>query len=178
MVRNGKFLLKFIYSEKAPKFCEISTLLLSYVVPVKSKVEISQNFAAFSEYMNFNEKIIGVEYISRQISSPFSVFGTKHTTAVILLLNVSIQTRNWQDHFFGSAVFWLVSSAEKNYQKLWGDHFDTVDWVILNLWWKIGSNCVFKWIKFKKTGSNLHLFACAMIWNKSWNKPIIVSFFW
>ena len=28
--------LKFIYSEKATKFCEISTLLLSYVVPVKS----------------------------------------------------------------------------------------------------------------------------------------------
>ena len=25
-----------------------------YVVPVKSKVEISQNFVAFSEYMNFN----------------------------------------------------------------------------------------------------------------------------
>ena len=44
---------KFIYSEKATKFCEISTLLLSYVVPVKSKVEISQNFVAFSEYMNF-----------------------------------------------------------------------------------------------------------------------------
>ena len=37
----------------ATKFCEISTFLLSYVVPVKSKVEISQNFVAFSEYMNF-----------------------------------------------------------------------------------------------------------------------------
>ena len=48
------FGIKFIYSEKATKFCEISTLLLSYVVPVKSKVEISQNFVAFSEYMNFN----------------------------------------------------------------------------------------------------------------------------
>ena len=46
-------LLKFIYSEKATKFFEISTLLLSYVVPVKSKVEISQTFVAFSEYMNF-----------------------------------------------------------------------------------------------------------------------------
>ena len=32
------FFLKFIYSEKATKFCEIFTLLLSYVVPVKSKV--------------------------------------------------------------------------------------------------------------------------------------------
>ena len=46
--------LKFIYSEKATKFCEIFALLLSYVVPVKSKVKISQNFVAFSEYMNFN----------------------------------------------------------------------------------------------------------------------------
>ena len=45
--------VKFIYSEKATKFCEIFTLLLSYVVPVKSKVKISQNFVAFSEYMNF-----------------------------------------------------------------------------------------------------------------------------
>ena len=43
--------VKFLYSEKVTKFCEISTFLLSYVVPVKSKVEISQNFAAFSEYM-------------------------------------------------------------------------------------------------------------------------------
>ena len=29
--------LKFIYSEKATKFCAISTLLLSYVVPVKRR---------------------------------------------------------------------------------------------------------------------------------------------
>ena len=45
--------VKFIYSEKATKFCEISTLLLSYVVPVKSKVYILQIFVAFSEYINF-----------------------------------------------------------------------------------------------------------------------------
>ena len=48
-------MIKFIYSEKATKFSEISTLLLSYVVPVNSKVEISQNLVAFSEYMNFTE---------------------------------------------------------------------------------------------------------------------------
>ena len=46
-------LLKFINSEKATKFCEIFTLLLSYVVPVKSKVKILQNVLAFSENMNF-----------------------------------------------------------------------------------------------------------------------------
>ena len=44
---------KFIHSDKAT-FCEISSLLLSNVVPVKSKVDISQNFVAISEYMNFN----------------------------------------------------------------------------------------------------------------------------
>ena len=47
--------LKFVYSEKATKFFEISTLLLSAVHTDKSKVEISQNFVAFSEYMNFNK---------------------------------------------------------------------------------------------------------------------------
>ena len=49
----GESKLNFIYSEKAAKFCEIFTLLLSYVVPVKSKVKISQNFVAFSEKLNF-----------------------------------------------------------------------------------------------------------------------------
>ena len=50
-----QLLVKFIYSEKATKFCEIeiSTVDLSYVVPVKSVVEILQNFVAFSEYMDF-----------------------------------------------------------------------------------------------------------------------------
>ena len=48
---NITFLFKFIYSEKAKKICEI--VLLFYVVPVKSKAEISQNFVAFSEYMSF-----------------------------------------------------------------------------------------------------------------------------
>ena len=48
--------LKFVYSEKTTKFCEISTLLLSTVHTDKSKVNISQNFVAFLEYMNFKEK--------------------------------------------------------------------------------------------------------------------------
>ena len=45
--------VKFIYSEKATKFCEICTVDLCYVVPVKSRMEILQNFVAFPEYMNF-----------------------------------------------------------------------------------------------------------------------------
>ena len=45
--------VKFIYSEKATKFCEIFPLLLTTVHTVKSKGKILQNFVAFSEYMNF-----------------------------------------------------------------------------------------------------------------------------
>jgi hypothetical protein len=61
-------IVKFIYSEKATKFCEISDVNLSYVVPVKSTVEISQNlWPSQNTYMNFtyrnlfenSEKTIG-----------------------------------------------------------------------------------------------------------------------
>ena len=46
-------IVKLIYSEKATKFCEIFPLLLTVCTLVKSKGKISQNFVAFSEYMNF-----------------------------------------------------------------------------------------------------------------------------
>ena len=45
--------MNFIYSEKATKFCEIFTLLLTVCTVVKSKVKFLQSFVAFSEYMNF-----------------------------------------------------------------------------------------------------------------------------
>ena len=48
--------VKLIYSEKATKFCEIFTLILNGTTKDKSKVKISQNFEAFSEYINFNSK--------------------------------------------------------------------------------------------------------------------------
>ena len=47
--------LKFIYSEKATKFCKIFLLLLSVCTVDKSKETISQNFVGFSEYTNFNK---------------------------------------------------------------------------------------------------------------------------
>ena len=49
-------LVKFVYSKKATTFFEISTSLLSTVHPDNRKVEISKNFVAFSEYMNFELK--------------------------------------------------------------------------------------------------------------------------
>ena len=36
------------------KFCEIFTISLTVCTVVKSKGKISQDFVAFSEYMNFN----------------------------------------------------------------------------------------------------------------------------
>ena len=42
-----------MYSEKATKFFEISTLLLTGTTQDKREEEISQNFVVFSEYMNF-----------------------------------------------------------------------------------------------------------------------------
>ena len=46
-------------------------LLLSYVVPVNGKLEISQNFEAFSEYMNFNsEWVEAIMYQQLFFSNP------------------------------------------------------------------------------------------------------------
>ena len=56
------FKLKFIYSKKATKFWEISTNYLSYVLPVKKLGEISQNFVAFSEYLNFNRDSFAIGF--------------------------------------------------------------------------------------------------------------------
>ena len=83
-----ELIVKFLYSEKATKFCKISTLDLSYVVPVKSTVGISQTFVTFSEYMNFNK----VSYkIKASILPPFeyqrlrqSIFAIKAYLHIIL----------------------------------------------------------------------------------------------
>ena len=50
---NLLYQLKFIYFEKATKFCEISTVDLTVTTQDKYKVEVLQNLVAFSKYMNF-----------------------------------------------------------------------------------------------------------------------------
>ena len=60
--------LKFKYSEKAAKFCEIFTLLLTGTTQDKSKVKISKICVAFSEYMNFTKKVL-VNFLSNFISN-------------------------------------------------------------------------------------------------------------
>ena len=75
--------INFIYSEKAKKFCKISTLLLSYLVPVKSKVEISQNFVAFSECMNFiniSQHLIFSSKAKQCLECNYTIRQTVHVT--------------------------------------------------------------------------------------------------
>ena len=61
-------MVKFMYTEKAR---EIFTLLLSYVVPIKSKVKILQNFVAFSEYMNFTKPYHTMGPLSYEVAFEF-----------------------------------------------------------------------------------------------------------
>ena len=68
--------VKFIYSEKATKFWEISPVDLSHVVTVKSTVEISKIFVAFSEYMNFNNSFLLDYFEFKQKLKLFKLFGT------------------------------------------------------------------------------------------------------
>ena len=50
--------VKYIYILRRPQNFgkSLHYILLSYVLPVQSKVKISQNFVAFSEYMNFKRE--------------------------------------------------------------------------------------------------------------------------
>ena len=59
VVKNEQhFVLQFIYSEKATKFCEILTILLSYAQTVKSKVRIGEDFAKFCGLLRIYELYI------------------------------------------------------------------------------------------------------------------------
>ena len=66
-------LVKFIYSEKATKFCEISTVDLTVTTWDKSTVEILQNFVAFSECMNFNREG-EIKILSKMVRMGLKIF--------------------------------------------------------------------------------------------------------
>ena len=88
--------VKFIYSEKATKFYEISTLLLSKVHTDKSKVEISKNFVAFSEYTNF---ISNTERDSI-VSSKFRCHFTNKMIVKFKLSKTYFTKRIWYVEYF------------------------------------------------------------------------------
>ena len=118
--------LKFIHSEKATKFYEISTVDLSCIVPVKSTVEILQNFVAFSEYMNF--KLPGMKWLDcgLKMVSNFGQFGSRIGHNVIqqrnnhviqnFLVDTSIDFDPWPDfqiHHFNLAPVYFLSCFNK-----------------------------------------------------------------
>ena len=70
--------LKFIYSEKATKFWKIFTLLLPVCTVYKSKVKISHNFVAFSEYMNFTWGILSLHLYVKKNSLANNKLVTMH----------------------------------------------------------------------------------------------------
>ena len=88
----------FIYSEKATKFYEIFPLLLTTVHTAKSKGKISQNFVAFSEYMNFNgpEFLISFKRVATEIAVQIEVI---HSS-----INYILPNSKYYDRFFGECM--------------------------------------------------------------------------
>ena len=63
-----------VYSEKAKNFCEISTVDMTVTTYDKSTVEISQNFVASSEYMNFMYTFIAwIEIVAMNLRRDFDI---------------------------------------------------------------------------------------------------------
>ena len=79
-------LLKFIYSEKAIKYCKISIIDLTVTTQDKSTLEISQNFVSLSECMNFiqqNIRSLGIYFVSHVIFSSY-------TYVILFRINIRI----------------------------------------------------------------------------------------
>ena len=109
--------MKFIHSEKATEFCEISTNYLTGNTQDKWLMEISQNFLAFSEYMNFT-----VFFYSRKLKSSIWL----HASTIILFQNrplLFFWFEVWNQTFlqvltpfFLHAIFWTAFFQYSNNQ--------------------------------------------------------------
>ena len=94
--------LNLLYSEKATKFCKIFTLLLSYVVPVKSKMKILQNFVAFSEYMNLVWLLVRSAiritplWISRSSDCPTRGKGAYKWLNITFVVKCFLESSDWK----------------------------------------------------------------------------------
>ena len=119
--------LKFIYSEKATKFCKISTLLLTGTTQDKSKVEISQNFVAFSEYMNFSKP-------------------EKSTIEFTLCLHIAFSTTNMMSFSFLSRVFASLW-ARSSYIPQWNFFFHLSNFACVKFSMESWRPCVKFWCK-------------------------------
>ena len=82
-------IIKFIYTEKATNFCEISTVNLSYVLTV----DISQNFVAFSVYIIFNKELIKAN--SRKLTCNSGHIKRVDTSILVLSAGLGESRPNW-----------------------------------------------------------------------------------
>ena len=66
------YMIKFVYSKKATKFCEISNVNLTVTTQDKSSVEISQKFVAFSAHLSFIYQERTEKYVATNLLKSFS----------------------------------------------------------------------------------------------------------
>ena len=81
-------LLKFIYSEKATKFCEILTLLLSVCTVDKSKVKISQNLFQ-------NIQTLPIIYFFSVMGHGLSILNAKLHNAHLCPKLITLNAKSW-----------------------------------------------------------------------------------
>ena len=99
--KDGQKKLMFIYSENATKFCEISNLILTGTTQDKSKVEISQNFVAFSEYMNFKSRV----------HCSANTYVVKFNSTFFILQGASKKQRMNVKYYTAAYCFWAFSDC-------------------------------------------------------------------
>ena len=100
---------------------QISTLLLTVCTAVKSKVEISQNFVAFSKYMNFtvDYHIMKGHANVLEYWNHFWLESTSIKKWVLLALWASL--KRWIGSYCGSLWFGIGLFIEIQSSMLWGN---------------------------------------------------------
>ena len=90
------------------------TFVLCYVVPVKSKVKISQKFLAFSEYTNFNGQIYGGDF--KKYCDFLRIYELYHGSPVFTLWHHALKNsinlkKNYRKNCF---IFQAMSQKKKS----------------------------------------------------------------
>ena len=90
-------LIKFIYSEKTTKFC-------------KSTVEISQNFVAFSEYVNFKVALLSLLCVQTRENKTRKFTFLPSFEIIIVPFCLTFQTKGQKSTYLGTN--YLLSAFE------------------------------------------------------------------
>ena len=102
---------------RTQKICEITTLDLSYVVTVKSAVEISRNFVAFSQYMNFtfkisiNQNMVGIHFVGIEfVENRFFIVGQSVYSQAIIVFP-------WTHFRNTSAIWYEMAQTDQSFAR-------------------------------------------------------------